>query len=271
MVVAISSGEGWARPQETLVRCLFIMTVRLAPLKEGNVRISRHGSSMVWKRALGELVLIVGGVLIALALDSWREGRHETQQEVAYLEQLLLDLRETEERLQLSIAGDTEYLDEVNWLLDRAFRGPPPPADSLGVPTGYSEFRPLTGTQVALVEGGDLRLLRSDSIRFELIAYSALIDATETVLRHTETLIWNSTDRLIYSQARHSQFAAAFGSTKTGGGQAIDVAAALNDPDLVAALQAHVAASRNRIASLRLLEEPLSNLIRLVEAELELR
>lgn len=148
------------------------------------MRISPPDLSMAWKRALAELVLIIGGVLIALALDAWREERHERQQEVAYLQQLLLDLQETEERLQVSIAGDSGQLDQIRRVLDRAFRGPLPPPDSLALPTGYEQFRPLTGTQMTLVQGGDLRLLRSDSIRFKLIAYSALLDASEALL-HT--------------------------------------------------------------------------------------
>lgn len=121
-------------------------------------------------------MLIVGGVLIALAVDSWREERQECQQEVAYLQQLLQDLRETEQRLQGTIAGDSGNLGEVNRIIDRAFNGPLPRPDSFDISIGYDQFRPLTGTQMALVQGGNLRLLQSDSICFKLIAYSAMIE-----------------------------------------------------------------------------------------------
>lgn len=230
-----------------------------------------HASSTVWKRAFGELVLIVGGVLIALALDSWREEQQERQQETAYLQQLLLDLRETEERLNRSAAGDSAILGEISRVLDRAFRGKPPPGDSFDISLGYSPFRPLIGTQMALVQGGDLRLLQSDSIRFRLIAYSALMDATEALLRHTERLIWNMTEPIIHGQVRHSQSSAPSGIAETPAWREIDVAAALSDPALVSALQTHALASRNRIGNLRRLEEPLSELIRLVEVELKRR
>ena len=221
----------------------------------------RIGSSQVWKLVLGELGLIVGGVLIALTLDAWWDGRQERRQEIAYMTQLLFDLRETESRLHASIAGDAETLNVLGSILDRAFVGPPPPSDSLRLPTGYSQFRPLTGTHIALVKSGNLRLLRSDSLRFALIAYAALINATEAVLRHTETLIWNSTERVIHGRARHSQSA-----MRQWG--PIDVEAALNDPDLVSALQVHAAASQNRIRNLQRLEEPTSNLIRLLGSQL---
>jgi hypothetical protein len=182
------------------------------------------------------LILIVAGVLIALALDSWREGRQDRQQEVAYLEQLLFDLHETRERLAASIEGDSATLATVSRVVERAIAGPLPPLDSLELPTGFSQFRPLTGTQAALVQSGDLRLLRSDSIRFELIAYAALIDATETILRHTEDLIWNSTERVILGRARYSRRMASPGD---GAGEwgSIDAAGILGDPEVISALQ----------------------------------
>jgi hypothetical protein len=222
----------------------------------------------VWKRVVGELALIVGGVLIALALDAWWDGRQERKQETAYMTQLLVDLQETQSRLRASIAGDTETMEFVGAVLERAFSGPFPPADSLRLPTGYTQFRPLTGTQVALVQGGDLRLLRNDSLRFALIAYAALIDATEAILRHTESLIWNSTERVTLGRARHAQ---SIVPTRENGmrrwGQ-IDVVAALNDPELVSALQLQATASQNRVRNLQRLEDPTSDLIRLLETEL---
>lgn len=224
----------------------------------------RLGSSLDWKRFLGELVLIVGGVLIALAIDSWWEGHQEREQERAYLDQLLVDLRETEDRLHTSIAGDSAMLDRVSGVLDRAFNGHLPPPDSLVLPTGYTQFRPLSGTQAALVQSGDLRLVRNDSIRFQVIAYAALIDATETILRHAETLIWTSTDRVILGRARHSRGGA-------GGWGGIDVAAALGDPEVISALQVQAAASQTRVRNLGRLQGPTSDLVRLIDAELRRR
>jgi hypothetical protein len=230
-----------------------------------NMRLKRVGQSLKWKPVLGQLGLIVGGVLIALAVDSWWENRQERDQERAYLEQLLSDLRETESRLENSIAADTRTLDRVNWVLDRAFNGPLPPPDSLDLPTGYNQFRPLTGTQTALVQSGDLQLLRNDSIRFRLIAYTALINATETLLRHTETLIWNSTERVILGRNRHARSPNARGPAAWG---TVSVEGALGDPELISALHVQAAASQNRIRNLRRLQGPTADLIQLLATEL---
>lgn len=224
--------------------------------------------SLPWKRLLAEFGVIVSGVLIALAVDAWWERQQEQKQAEEYLQQLLVDFRETQRGLQGTIAGDTETFDRVNSVLDRAFTGPFPPADSLDLPTGYNYFEPLTGTLTALVEGGDLRLIGNDSVRFELIGFAALIESTEAVLRHTESLIWHSTERLSLGRASHSRTVPRRAADGGPGPVQVDVAGLLNDPDVISALQMQAAASQVRLFNLRRLEEPTTRIIERLEAEL---
>jgi hypothetical protein len=203
-----------------------------------------------------------------LWIHGW-ERQQERDQAEEYLMQLLVDFQETERRLQGTIAAETTRLEGVNSVIARALGGPLPQADSLELPTGYNYFEPLTGTLVALVEGGDLRLLRSDSIRFGLIAFSALIHETEAVLRHTETLIWNSTERVALGRARHSQSAASREANAGIGWGQVDVAGVLNDPEIISALQVQAAATQIRLFNLGRLEAPTSRIIRLIRAELD--
>ena len=225
--------------------------------------------SLPWKRLLAELGVIVGGVLIALAADAWWGRRQEQAEARAYLQQLLVDFQETDRRLRATIAADTRTLEEVTAVVDRAFRGVYPSPDSLNLPTRYNFFEPLTGTLTALVESGDLRLIRGDSLRFELVTYLALIDVTQQSLRHTETLIWNSTEHVVLGRARHSQSAARRAAGRDSGWGDIDVAGALNDPQIISALQVQMVASQVRIFSLGRLEEPVTSIIRLLDAELK--
>src|SRR5687767_216892 len=232
------------------------------------MRLRVRKLSLPWQRLVAELGVIVGGVLIALAVDAWWERQQQQKQAEEYIQQLLFDFQQTQRRLKATIAGDTKTLEGVNRVLDRAFRGSFPRADSLELPTGYHQFEPLTGTVTALVEGGDLRLIGNDSIRFELIRFSALIDATETMLRHTETLIWHSTEQVILGRTRHSQSTARRAATGGRGWVPVDVAGALNDADIISALSVQAVASRIRLFNLQRLEEPTARVIRLLKAEL---
>lgn len=48
--------------------------------------------------AVGEIALIVVGILIAIQVDSWNQSRQERQQEQRYIKSLLEDLRFDMER-----------------------------------------------------------------------------------------------------------------------------------------------------------------------------
>jgi hypothetical protein len=176
------------------------------------MRIGRAGTSVPWSRLFAELAVIVAGVLIALAANSWWERRHEQNHAGEYLERLLVDAQTTERRLRSKIDAETQRLEAVSSVISRALSGPWPKRFA-GASHQLRLFRATSwGTLIALMQSGDLRLLRSDSIRFELIAFSALIHEIETGLRHTETLIWNSTERVAAGRARHSQSAARRGT-----------------------------------------------------------
>lgn len=231
------------------------------------MRLRGSELAVPWKRLFAEFGVIVAGVLIALAVDSWWERRQEQKLAEEYLRQLLVDFRETERGLQGTIEGDTRTLERAEAVLDRAYTGRFPPADSLDLPSGYNYFEPLTGTLTALVEGGDLRLVADDSLRFDLIGHSALIRSTEAVLRHTESLIWNSTEQLSLGRARHSRAAEQAAASGGAGRVQVDVRGLLSDPDVISALQMQAAASRIRLFSLGRLEEPTARIVRRLEAD----
>jgi hypothetical protein len=232
------------------------------------MREGRAASALPWKRLFAELGVIIAGVLIALAVDSWWERRQERQRADEYLEQLLVDFQRTAGRLENTIVADTDWLQKSTSALARALDGPWPPADSLELPTGYNYFEPLTGTLAALIQSGDLRLVRSVSLRSELIAYSSVIQETKSVLRDTEAMIWNSTQRVLAGRTRHSQSAGRRAASGGRGWGQVNVAGALNDPDIISALQVQAMSSQIRVFNLERLKEPTSRIIDLIRAEL---
>jgi hypothetical protein len=226
-------------------------------------------TSLSWKRLLAELAVIVGGVLIALAADAWWEARLDRREAREYSERLLVDFQETQRRLRGAIAGETETLELVASVVEEALDGAFPSPDSLELPTRFNQFEPLTGTLTALVGSGDLRLIRDDSLRFELVAFLSLLEKSEQSLAHTETMIFDSIERLTLGRARHSQSASRRATNRGSGWGEVDVRGVLNDPEIVGALQMQAAASQMRIFNLGRLEEPIERIIRLTEAQLK--
>ena len=65
------------------------------------MRVSRLVSASNWRYAIGEVVLIVVGVSIALAASSWYENRQLRGDEFAALAQLQATLREDLDRITI--------------------------------------------------------------------------------------------------------------------------------------------------------------------------
>lgn len=144
-------------------------------------------SSGGWKSALREFVLIVAGVLAALAGNSWWESRQERGREEVYLRQLAADLRESERILEQGLLETRGYYLGAAQVL-RAFHSvEPPPPDSLAIwirqSDGYMDPRPVLGTVRGLTASGDLRLLRDAGLRSAVLAYAEHASGYETTQR----------------------------------------------------------------------------------------
>lgn len=133
--------------------------------------------SIPWSRFIGEFLVIVFGVLAALAVDSWRDRQQESALGRAYLGALLRDLTvdsamlaSTDENLQRKRAS-LDLLLEVSW--GAADIGP----DSVGrllLPSAVLGWR-MPAPQVAayeeLVSTGALRLISDQDLRSQIVLY----------------------------------------------------------------------------------------------------
>lgn len=63
------------------------------------MRLSRIISAANWRYALGELILIVSGILIAIAANSWYENRALRSEEIRVLSQIGISLEEDHQTL----------------------------------------------------------------------------------------------------------------------------------------------------------------------------
>jgi hypothetical protein len=139
-------------------------------------RVAEWGWSRIrWLAA--ELTIVVAGILIALAIQSWVDGRDDRAREREYLHQLQGDLRETE-RLVMRDDSIHRVRDRSGVMLLHAFFTPDrPPRDSVLVwaidATWYEPRRPVLGTADALVATGDLALLQDHALRAAVTAYLA--------------------------------------------------------------------------------------------------
>ncbi|NNF57966.1 MAG: hypothetical protein HKN04_06960, partial [Rhodothermaceae bacterium] len=131
-----------------------------------------------------EYLIVVLGVLTAVGLNAWWQGRQDAAREQAYLHQLVDDLQETRTQLEhteriLALQGAS-----LGRLLRPYRSSSRPPGDSVLTWMGSFVFlqQPafVTGTATALVETGDLNLIRNDSLRTAITSYLGRIDRQAT-------------------------------------------------------------------------------------------
>ena len=137
-----------------------------------------------------EYLIVVLGVLTAVALNAWWQGQQDAAREQEYLRQLVEDLTQTESRMERREPSHRKG-DRAAALLVRSFRsGSTPSADSVvywatrGIQVGRPTF--VTGTATALVETGDLNLIRNDSLRSSITDYIDRVDIIESALAHND-------------------------------------------------------------------------------------
>jgi hypothetical protein len=156
---------------------------------DGRLRIqaSRVVAVVPWRSTFREFLVIVAGVLSALAAQTVWTRHQDHEMERDYLRQLLTDTRENEQRVSSAIDQERRIQSAArNVMTALEGTGPLPPTDSMTTwmvtTAGASDFRPLVGTYRALLGTGDLRLIHNDTLRALLTEYSAQVESESTRL-----------------------------------------------------------------------------------------
>jgi hypothetical protein len=147
-----------------------------------------------WRYAVGEIAIVVIGILIAIALDNWRDARVEDRLEAEYLKRLKEDL-----------IADTATYSFVDRAIDRKIRFLSL-ADS--VLSGTSVLRDTLGFLQAVVAGsnfawnqpslrtttfedlqgtGNLRLISNPELRANIVRYYTSADGDYDRIRSRRT------------------------------------------------------------------------------------
>jgi len=152
---------------------------------------SKFGKYMLY--AMGEIVLVVIGILIALQINNWNDARKLEDRELVLLEELKLNLETNQANLERDIGLQIEgarHIDSLLNYLDHQL--PYDPSFSRHIQKG--DFAPdviLTSSAFETLKSSGLELIRSDSLRRQIIelfevTYPYLMQET----RRLEDQVW---------------------------------------------------------------------------------
>lgn len=151
--------------------------------------ISEGKAGQYLKYAIGEIVLVVIGILIALQINNWSEKKKEREKEQAFLREINLDFKSNKEQLDSIIeynkvslhAGQRlqEILKKFDSQDPKITESNRPFTDSIGYYNNLvwrnKTFNPKNGTIEALLNSSSFDLITNDSLRRNLIAWKDVL------------------------------------------------------------------------------------------------
>ena len=137
----------------------------------------------------GEFLVVVSGVLVALALNASYQARVDAEREAGYLEQLAADLRESQAALGEALAASEAQRERVMELLALIQAESVPTDEEFDEITTLSiaPAQPTLSTAQAIVETGDLHLIRDDALRSAIVQY---VGAGEAYREVEDAIAW---------------------------------------------------------------------------------
>jgi hypothetical protein len=151
--------------------------------------------------AVGEILLVVIGILIAVQVNSWKSEADENHQTIANLESMLFDLQQDDERMQTLDSFYREKADLMRILLDTDSGGGAYDNDFLGKSFNrsmqYRKFSQKKSTYLSLISDGSLNKARDKALIDQIIIYYErpyLTWSTEIYQNRVEEIDFNQSE-----------------------------------------------------------------------------
>ena len=166
-----------------------------------SIIMENNKTSRYFKYAIGEIILVVIGILIALQINNWNENRINANKETAILESIHKEFKQNKKQLDSVISQHKKVhinCAKVISLFPIKSKPDPEALDSLAAQLwwtyGGNTFNPSQTSIVALASTSSFDIIKNPSLRDLLISWNDLItDYQEEELRSREH-IWEQYD-----------------------------------------------------------------------------
>lgn len=169
-------------------------------------------TSKYFKYAIGEIVLVVIGILIALSINNWNENRKHDIAEKEFIKGIHNDLKQDKEYITLVLNKIKPKIEAFNQLNDKSskdFIDDKKQIDSLlrnYLFVGQRTFYPISGTYQSAISGNKISAYKNKEISGSIIklynsTYSRLLDNSENL-----DVRWNGVNEKYSHERRTNRF-----------------------------------------------------------------
>lgn len=153
--------------------------------------MDKNKTGKYFKYAVGEIVLVVIGILIALQINEWNNERNRNNAEQIIIGQLQTDLETSEielDKIKSFYLRKTQAATQVT----RAFYKSEIPnesiLDSIYFPLSSRIYSPILGTARSLINSGNIDIISSTELKNEIVSYVEKVDfLLKDIGRYEET------------------------------------------------------------------------------------
>ncbi len=143
--------------------------------------------------AIGEIVLVVVGILIALQLNTWKENKIEQRKESIYLNNIKRDLQNQLTKIDAQIDYEKgivavakpiikSYKANKKFIVDSNFTA------CIGTMTGRMTFVKVDPTYTELLSSGHIDIIRNNDFKNSLITYYQDLERAEQIINKNNNL-----------------------------------------------------------------------------------
>lgn len=143
-----------------------------------------HKTAKYLKYAIGEIILVVFGILIALQINNWNQELGNKQDEHLIIKNLNLEFKKNKISIQKYIKHHETILSDTRVLIDLV--GEPEDVlnrfnlDSLLAQTiDYRSYKPSQSVVLDVISSGKFNLISSDSLRLQFFEWSSNLEKNE--------------------------------------------------------------------------------------------
>lgn len=151
-------------------------------------------TSKYFKYAIGEIILVVIGILIALQINNWNQSRKERISEFKYLQNIHRDLKEQLNYIEEQEIYEKRYIEAANPVItfyndyfkfscDSLFYS------NITILNSRKTFVTTDPTFIDLISSGNINLIKNDSLKDHIISYYQELERVEKIIQNNNTLI----------------------------------------------------------------------------------
>ncbi|NQV72597.1 hypothetical protein HQ496_05700 [bacterium] len=164
-------------------------------------RLKKALKEQNWFAVLLEILIVVLGVVIGFQISTWGETRANREKEQSYLVQISEDLNRTIRIIELESERMTASERAAELLFDHFWQAESLSKDSvlvlLSTVTVLNNSGPILGTVEALVNSGDLALIRDDKLRLLIPAFLEREKSLQGIRTEFTNLMMDSFNNLL--------------------------------------------------------------------------